>query len=380
MAEQKTFKCPNCGASLSTDGRVPTVRCPYCGSTVPVPPELRVHPEPEPAVAGPAPSSPPADVPVRASRRGRSAGCGGTVAILLILLGIAAAVSLFRGGNNPLESIPFVSTATPTVEKISRPLEGTLPRQAHYASLQYTVTKAVISNLVPGTAGASARYQPDRAYAYVDVTVHNPIDTGNQVVLANLLQLQLADGKMYRESSGWAKNVYAQTSFDIAAYFPVPADATWPGAKLIFSLPGKEPLTLPLDGPVPPAIYPIELAAGAEATAQRAAYKVLLAELDLDSAGVRADAGKQFLILQMRVTNNSTSAGGMALSPNSFRLLIDGVPSAPTKAPIELIYPSSAFEGEVVFVIPATATAAELQVGEVGRGETAKIALALSAN
>ena len=159
----------------------------------------------------------------------------------------------------------------------------------------------------------------------------------------------------------------------------MPLDATWPGAKLIFSLPGKEPLTLPLDGPVPPAIYPIELAAGAEATAQDAVYKVLLAELDLDSAGERADVGKQFLILQMRVTNNGTSSGGMALSSSNFRLLLEGVPLAPKTAPIELLEAASALEAEIVFVVPATAASAELQVGEVSQGQTARIALDLSA-
>jgi hypothetical protein len=40
---------------------------------------------------------------------------------------------------------------------------------------------------------------------------------------------------------------------------------------------------------------------------------------------------------------------------------------------------SSATESEVVFVVPAAATSVELQVGEVGRGETAKLPISLKA-
>ncbi|HEX7593230.1 MAG TPA: hypothetical protein VF429_03590, partial [Anaerolineae bacterium] len=40
--EPKSFACTNCGAALDyTSGGAPTVRCPYCGTTVIVPPELR---------------------------------------------------------------------------------------------------------------------------------------------------------------------------------------------------------------------------------------------------------------------------------------------------------------------------------------------------
>ena len=41
MSDTKSFKCPDCGASLMPDGYSKEVKCTYCGSTVIVPEELR---------------------------------------------------------------------------------------------------------------------------------------------------------------------------------------------------------------------------------------------------------------------------------------------------------------------------------------------------
>ena len=43
-----TFKCPNCGSPVTTTGAEKEVQCAYCGSTVIVPEELRVAPQPQP--------------------------------------------------------------------------------------------------------------------------------------------------------------------------------------------------------------------------------------------------------------------------------------------------------------------------------------------
>ena len=66
------------------------------------------------------------------------------------------------------------------------------------------------------------------------------------------------------------------------------------------------------------------------------------------------------------------------LSGEFFRLLVDGIPLAPTKAPIAAVAFQSSLDGEVVFVIPGTATNAVLQVGSV-TAETAKVPVDLSA-
>jgi hypothetical protein len=45
----KTFKCPNCGATMSYEGGPETtVQCAFCGNTAAVPPELRAQTQPDP--------------------------------------------------------------------------------------------------------------------------------------------------------------------------------------------------------------------------------------------------------------------------------------------------------------------------------------------
>jgi DNA-directed RNA polymerase subunit RPC12/RpoP len=41
MSQTQTFACPSCGAALSAAGANKEIKCPYCGSTVVVPAELR---------------------------------------------------------------------------------------------------------------------------------------------------------------------------------------------------------------------------------------------------------------------------------------------------------------------------------------------------
>ncbi len=46
MPDIMSFKCPNCGSSVNTDGTSKEAKCEYCGSTVIVPEELRSQPAP----------------------------------------------------------------------------------------------------------------------------------------------------------------------------------------------------------------------------------------------------------------------------------------------------------------------------------------------
>ena len=69
--------------------------------------------------------------------------------------------------------------------------------------------------------------------------------------------------------------------------------------------------------------------------------------------------------------------GRLAVTSDKFRLVLDGVPLAPEAAMAEVVAPNSAKEGEVVFVVPAAVTSAELRVGE--RNETATMPLDLQA-
>ena len=50
MPESTVFKCPSCGATVETDGQHVQEKCPFCGSQVTVPAELRTSVPPPPKV------------------------------------------------------------------------------------------------------------------------------------------------------------------------------------------------------------------------------------------------------------------------------------------------------------------------------------------
>ena len=400
MANGRVFECPSCGAKLTTDGTQVQVRCESCGNVVTVPEDLRV----KPAAAAPVPAGKaqvaeaflklteaaeaehiteeqargqqPAPPPAPRARRG---GCG-----CLFLFLVMAAVALLASGLIPGIPMPpgvrevlggRVPSSKP--EAVDRPLQGTLPREVRYAGLDFKVNAATVTNQVPGNSSQAPQYRADQAYAVLDLLVTNPLTTEAVYLNSDVPRLELADGKSYPESSGWSGGVDRQSSSDARLVFTVPYAATLNGAKLVLQGAGKQPATLALDGPAPVAQYPIKLAAGGRATVGTVNYTVLSATLDLDANGKRADTGKRFLLLKMRVENTSDFRGGMALSGDNFRLLVDGVPRAPAESPSMVIDAQSAIDGDVVFAVPEAATQADLQVGEVGREQPITIPFSL---
>lgn len=119
----------------------------------------------------------------------------------------------------------------------------------------------------------------------------------------------------------------------------------------------------------PPARYTVTFPAGAEATAGAGAYKILQARADPRSAD------KLTMTFSVRVTG--VRYPGLNFFGNDFRLIVDGVPREPDDAPNLLVSLQSSKDGDVVFIIDATAKHLALQVGEVGH-ETSTIPLALA--
>lgn len=117
--------------------------------------------------------------------------------------------------------------------------------------------------------------------------------------------------------------------------------------------------------------YPITLAAGGEAQAEEAVYKVLSARLEY-----HGKPGMLALRIEIRMTNEGL--GYSNFWGDRFRLLIDGQPRAPEEAPNEVVDPYSAMEGTLLFAVPESAATVELQVGQVGQ-ETAVIPIVLRA-
>jgi hypothetical protein len=284
---------------------------------------------------------------------------------LVTALQIAASVASAAQGPTP--------TAVPL---ISRPLEGTLPRQVQYADMQFKVTKATITNQDPsGTTVA------DRAFAYVDLTVVNP-GSGGQSLAENLLKLTLA-GRMYPEQSGATLALTGDTSGDMHLRYQVPPDATWDNAGIVIGRPQKEPATLPLTGPAPAAQFPTKLATKGTAMSGQIDYRVQAANLDLDYAGTRADMGKRFLTFAVVMVNDRKNPTGgftsaRALSQSEFRLVVDGLPAAPLNTFGTLLDVNASYQTNVVFVVPAGTAKAQLQVGEGGDYGQATIPLDLT--
>ncbi|HEV7214922.1 MAG TPA: hypothetical protein VGP33_07320 [Chloroflexota bacterium] len=291
----------------------------------------------------------------------------------------AATANAVQQAATAIQAVASLAAAaqapTPTpVPLMSRPLEGILPRQVQYANMQFQVTTATITNQDP-----SGQTVADRAFAYLSVTVVNS-GLEAQAIGQNLLKLSLSDNQRYQEESGATLSLARDTTGTLKLTYQVPPNATWDRASLVLDRPEKEPALLPLYGPVPTPPFPIKLAAAGEAKAAPLTYKVTAATLDLDYNGQRADKGRRFLILSLVFvadppSKDNWTTGCAALTDSCFRLLVDGLPSAPLKAPLQLISRGSSSNGQVVFQLPATSNQVDLQVGDAGSGTTATIPL-----
>jgi len=122
----------------------------------------------------------------------------------------------------------------------------------------------------------------------------------------------------------------------------------------------------------PAAKYPISLSVGDEARAGPVVYKFLAAQLDHNSDD------KLSLRFSIRFTNTGVP-WGVAIGPDFFRLLADGVPLAPEQSFIDVVEFQSAKQGDVLFIIPTTTRNVVLQIGYVGGQETSKIPISLKA-
>jgi hypothetical protein len=378
MSEALRFECPSCGSPLQATGDQAQVVCPYCGRAVVVPEELRPHPlerpEPEPERVQSVPLPP---TRTARRRRGRS-GCGAFPVLFLLVIGSIALSSILGKGGSRSQAARVVGLAsTPTPTAFSHPLQGAFPRGARYQSLDWNITGATISNLVPGSEGGTPRYSDRAAYAYVNASVRNALPDKDVYVNGGQVQLLTADGQLHPEANDWSDGFDRAATKDVHLVFQVAPDADWRGAKLVFGPANKEQTLLPLDGPAPTPAFPAKLTIKTQATSRDLRYDILSTYLDVDLDGQRADQGKRYLLLNMRVTNLSSFAGGAALGPNEFRLMVDGNPIAPAKAPSEFMEPNSSLETQVAFLIPATATQAELQLGETGKPDIAKVQLKL---
>jgi len=72
--------------------------------------------------------------------------------------------------------------------------------------------------------------------------------------------------------------------------------------------------------------------------------------------------------LRFRIRLFNTGGYPAAFLENSFRLVIDGLPSSPVKYPIQLVHADAAKEGEVTFSVPVGVASAKLVIKAQGVG------------
>lgn len=381
MVGSVELKCAGCGsAQVKFVEHGAVAECRFCGSRVAVPPELRPKApaaqvaesvvaaldqarraaEAQAESAAPSVAAPPA----RSSEGSPVLGCLAAAVIGLVVFGGGAFLSTRQEqAEQRKRDLP--------VPLFERRLSAALPREVRYAGLVLTVREGVISNRRPNEPEDRLRTSASEAYATLKTSIRNPL-AGEAPLLDNALRLQLADGRACPVANEPMIQVAAQSTRDTALVFTVPFGAEWQGAKLVISEKNREPAELALDGPVPAVAPPVSLPITGEARVVNgewddATYRILGGSLDLDSHGKRAEQGKRFLTLQVRVTNNSTSAGGMGLGSDDFRIVAEGVSIAPDECPIELVPATSFKDVEVVFALPTHVTNCELQVGPVSR-------------
>lgn len=267
--------------------------------------------------------------------------------------------------------------ATATATPFERPLQLTETRTLKYASLQFTLTKAVISNRM---ANDQPQDNTNMALADISLSVVNTLKDAVGIRSA-LWQLKLGDGSVYKQP--YEDNFAPRDTKERMISFRVPPSAEWKGAQLTLDEQDKEPATLVLDGPAPPQQYPAKLASGAETTTKEPVmtYTILGETLDVDGAGQRAALGKRYLNLSVRVTNKETAGGGGVFLPEFFRLMIDGVASAPENmSDNNIVNGQSSQDVTLSFVIPASANKVELEVGKPDIQQTARIPIVLKSN
>jgi hypothetical protein len=267
--------------------------------------------------------------------------------------------------------------ATTTASPFERPLQLTELRTLKYANLQFTVKKALISNRV-----ADDQPQDNSNPALADITL-SVVNTFKDAVgiQDGMWQLKLNNGSVYKRT--YSDNFAPRDTKERTISFHVPASAQWNGAQLTLDEQDKEPATLTLEGPAPTQQYPANLASGGETTTKEPVitYSILGATVDLDGSGQRAALGKRYLNLSVRVANKETGGGGGEFLPEFFRLVIDGVPSAPEKmSDNNIVNGQSSQDVTLSFVIPENATKVELEVGKPDIQETARIPIALKAS
>jgi hypothetical protein len=268
------------------------------------------------------------------------------------------------GGNQSADP------AKPAASPIERQLQLQQPRVLNYADLQFTATKAVISNRIEDMLPID-NTKPE--IADITFSVVNTLKEGVRIE-SGLWQLRLGDGSVYKQVY---QDVFEpRDTKERKISFRVPANSQWTGAQIVLDQQDKEPATLILDGSISPSQYPVNIpTSGVDTVAKEPSnltYNIVKATLDLDAYGKRAALDKRYLTLTVRVTDKGAGGGGYFL-PEYFRLLTDGNPSQPENSSDSELNSGGTQDYTMAYVVPKNVSMVDLEVGKPDEGPTGKI-------
>ena len=261
--------------------------------------------------------------------------------------------------------------AKPAASPVEIQLKLNQPRVLNYANLQFTATKAIISNRVDDMLPID-NTKPE--IADITFSVVNTLKDAVRIQ-SGLWQLHLTDGAVYKQV--YSDAFEPRDTKDRKISFRVAANSQWTGAQIVLDEQDKEPATLVLDGAIPPPEFPANIATSGVDTIAREpsklTYNIIKATLDVDAYGKRSALDKRYLNLTVRVTDKGAGSGGGYFLPEYFRLLTDGDPSQPENSSDSNLNFGGTQDYTMSYVVPKNVSMVDLEVGKPSVGETEKI-------
>lgn len=250
------------------------------------------------------------------------------------------------------------TTTEPTVTSEEADLD--LPRTVVYANLEVTLRSVTISNATPGSYLDDEPVPGDEEYGFATVTVEAELtDPGDRLEVDELALDPGSGASIPAEPVGFISGATVDpgVASELTVAFPIDAGADLTDAALVVEEPGRIPARLPLAGPVPDDPYPIVLDVTGGGTVSydggcgnsSGTVELTGGEVDVDAGAdhndnaiepnqsKRAKEGERWLRLRVVAVAEAGTCGGTIVSDDAFRLLIDGLPTAPLNRDNELL-------------------------------------------
>lgn len=287
-----------------------------------------------------------------------------------------------------------------TLELTSTEVALDLPRTVVLGGLATTVRGVTVGNATPGTALDPEPEPGEQSWAYLDTVAawEDGYPGGSTQVQVEWYALVLADGTVVapeRVDFAGAHPLREGQPVEVVRAFAVDGPDDLVGASLQVAPTGLVPAAVPLDGPVTDEPWPVALDVGGEVEATieggcedgRATTTLVAGEADLDGGTdhtddrvvlnglARATTDHVFVRLTLQTVALSGSCGGAIVTDDQYRLVVDGLPTAPLNAHVEKLDPGTGTELTFGWLVPVDAEL-ELLVGTPD-GEPASFAVPL---